>query len=207
MDFWISVSGTNDKENFGYLLKSNLTIAGKKPKEVDRLYKSWMDWHRIVATGGSYEESIKAMQPLSNDSLSRKLFGFKKVTAITEEGRLNYQQQQKSYIKKGHFDTKSGLWVYIDDFDKILSKVTCPVLAIFGEGDSQVDWKATKALYEQVYLEKENLTVQTFSGCNHILQQCKTCGYREDLSASNWAFCDGYFESMGTWLRDQNLIE
>ena len=207
VDFWISVSGTNDKENFGYLLKSNLTIAGKSPKEADRLYQSWMNWHRIVATGGSYEESIEAMQPLYNDSISTKLFGYKKVTTITEEGRLRYQRNQKSYISKGHFDTKSGLWVYIENFDQILSKVNCPVLAIFGEKDSQVDWRATKALYDQVYEEKGNLTVKTFPNGNHVLQKSKTGGWREDLSASNWAFCDGYFETMRVWLKDQKFID
>jgi pimeloyl-ACP methyl ester carboxylesterase len=207
VDFWISVSGTNDKENFGYLLKSNLIIAGKGPKEADRLYQSWMNWHRIVATGGTYEESIAAMQPLYDDDLSRKLFRFKKADSITEEGRLKYQRQQKSYTSKGRFDPKSGLWVYIENFDQILAKVKAPVLAIFGEKDSQVDWRATKALYERVYEKNQNLTVKTFPNGNHILQKAKTGGWREDLSASKWAFCDGYFEVMETWLRDQNLIE
>ena len=76
-----------------------------------------------------------------------------------------------------------------------------------GEGDSQVDWRASKKLYEDVYQEKGNLTVQTFKNCNHILRKCKTCGYREDLSDSNWAFCDGYFETMERWLRTQKFIE
>ena len=32
IDFWISVSGTDDKETFGYMLRSNLIIQGKTEK-------------------------------------------------------------------------------------------------------------------------------------------------------------------------------
>lgn len=46
IDFWISVSGTNDQENYGYLLASNLRIAGMSEAEVTGLHQTWMQWHR-----------------------------------------------------------------------------------------------------------------------------------------------------------------
>jgi esterase/lipase len=209
VDFWISVSGPTDKENYGYLLKSNLVIEGKTASEAEQLYQSWKLGQRIFYTGGSYHAHVNAMKPLTQDSLTTKLFGFKEVTEITDGDIQKYQQQQEFYknTDKGHFDLESGLWVYINNFEQILSKVNCPVLAIYGEGDSQVDWKASKAMYEDAFKNRGNLTVRTFPNCNHVLQKCKTCGYREDLSAYNWAYCDGYFESMETWLRNQNFID
>ena len=209
VDFWISVSGPTDKENYGYLLKSNLVIEGKTEQEAEKLYQNWKQFQKLFFTGGSYEAYLEAKRPLAKDSLAAKLFGFKDVTEITEEGKKKYKKQQVFYMNTddGYFDLESGLWVYIENFDQLLAKVNCPVLAIYGEGDSQVDWRASKKLYEDVYQEKGNLTVQTFKNCNHILRKCKTCGYREDLSDSNWAFCDGYFETMERWLRTQKFIE
>jgi len=209
IDFWISVSGTDDKENFGYLLKSNLIIAGKSEKEATKLYDSWMLGHKIFTTNGSYRDYVKATKPLSKDKLAKKLFGFKKVYIITKKGRNNYLKNQKLYTSRGYFDTESGLWVYLNNFDKVLNKINAPVLALFGRQDSQVDWRKTKKLYEKTIGKNANsdLTTKVFDNCNHSLQKCKTCGYQEDLSSLNWAACDGYYTTMENWLRHQKIIE
>jgi hypothetical protein len=208
IDFWISVSGTDDKENYGYLLKSNLIIAGKKESEVEKLYNSWMLAHKIYNTKGTYEAYLKALKPLAQDSLCKKLFGFKE-RKITDEGRRNYLKNQKSYTGKGYFDTKSGLWVYLENFNKILCKINAPVLALFGRQDSQVNWRKTKQIYENTIAKnpKATLTSKVFDNCNHSLQKCKTCAYIEDLSALNWVACDGYYTTMNTWLKKQKFID
>ncbi|MEL7339188.1 MAG: alpha/beta hydrolase, partial [Bacteroidota bacterium] len=106
-------------------------------------------------------------------------------------------------------DEESNLWVYIPDFDSILMQLQCPVLAIFGENDSQVDWRQTKALYEQSLGQQigASLTTWTFANCNHNLQKCVSCAYREDLSALQWQACDGYYEAMAEWLREKKIVE
>ncbi|OJJ16477.1 hypothetical protein BKI52_34920 [marine bacterium AO1-C] len=208
VDFWISVSGTDDKENFGYLIKSNLLIVGKSEQEVDKLYQAWMKGHEIFCTQGSYEDCLRAVKPLMQDSTCRKLFGYKDESEPTKEGKKKYLQNQKSYTRKGYFDVKSGLWVCIKDFDKVLLKVNCPVLALFGENDSQVDWRKTKKLYEQTLGKRTNatLTIKTFKNCNHNLQVCRTCAYKEDLSALRWQACDGYYDAMKVWLKKHKFI-
>lgn len=209
VDFWISVSGTNDKENYGYLLRSNLILAGKPVAEAERLYQAWMLGHKIYNTGGTYEDYIVATQPLGADSICQALFGSKPVIEITEEARQAYAKNQRNYTSKGSFDKTIGLWSYIDDFDQILTKFNCPVLAIFGDGDSQVDWRLTKSLYEETIGENPNadLTTKVFEQCNHIIQQCETCAYQEDLSHLAWAPCAGYYELMAAWLREKGFVE
>ena len=209
MDFWISVSGTDDKENFGYLLKSNLIIEGKAEEEADKLYKAWMLGHKIFSSNGTYEEYLSAIQPLRQDSTSQRLFGYTFEPRITEEDRMRYLKEQKQYTSKGYFDVKSGLWAYIENFDETLVKINCPVLALFGANDSQVDWRKTKKLYEETIGANPNseLTVKVFENCNHTLQKCITCGWREDLSASNWQACDDYYKSMEKWLKKHNITE
>ena len=132
IDFWITVSGTDDKENYGYLLRSNLIIAGKDEAEADKLFESWSLGHQLFCTQAKYEDYLEAIRPLTQDSMCRKLFGYTETTTITEEGRKNYLQDQESYTGKGHFDPESGLWAYIENFDEVLLKINCPVLALFG---------------------------------------------------------------------------
>ena len=209
IDFWISASGTDDKENFGYLLKSNLIIAGKEEEEAEKLYEAWMQGHKIFSSHGPYEEYLSAIQPLSQDSICQKLFGYTNASNSSQEDRENYLQEQKLYTSNGYFDTQSGLWVYIDNFDKTLLKVNCPVLALFGAKDSQVDWRKTKKLYEETIGINPNatLTVKVFENCNHVLQKCVTGGWHEDLSALKWQACDHYHETMEKWLKAYKIIE
>ncbi|MFK8102621.1 MAG: CocE/NonD family hydrolase [Saprospiraceae bacterium] len=209
IDFWISVSGTDDQENFGYLLAENLKIAGKQETEVEVLAQAWKEGHQLFCTQANFETYLKAIKPLSQDSTSRKLFGYKNETKITDAAREAYTLNQKTYTSKGHFDEESGLWVYLKDFDKILLEIKCPVLALFGANDSQVDWQKTKKLYEQTIGLDANsiLTTKVFPQCNHSLQKCITCAYQEDLSASNWDACNGYYATMKAWLKDQGIIE
>ncbi len=210
IDFWISVSGTDDKENFGYLLKSNLIIAGKEEKEADKLYQAWMLGHKIFSLQGSYEDYQNATQALRQDSTCQRLFGYTPNSKDNEEeDRKEYLRNQKQFTSKGHFDEKSGLWAYIDDFDKTLLKIDCPVLALFGANDSQIDWRKTKKLYEETIGTNPNseLTAKVFENCNHMLQKCITCDWHEDLSALKWQACDNYYETMEGWLKEHKFIE
>jgi len=209
IDFWISVSGTDDKENYGYLLQSNLLIAGKSEREAERLFQAWKKGHRLFCTQAKYERYLKAIKPLTQDSTCRKLFGYTNKPTITEKDRETYKANQKLYTSKGHFDKKSGLWVYIEQFDHTLLKINCPVLALFGANDSQIDWRKTKMLYEKTMgsLPDAKLSIKVFTQCNHSLQKCATCRYQEDLSAFNWQACDGYYEAMEAWLKAWKIIE
>ena len=209
IDFWISASGTDDKENFGYLVRSNLTIAGRSEEAVNQLYNAWRRGHRLFCTTKKYKQFYKAIRPLREDSLSQELFGYSAYSKTTKADQQDFLNDQEAYLKEGYFDKKSGLWTYVDQFDRLLMKVDCPVLALFGAQDSQVDWRKTKALYESTIGKKagNQLTVQVFENCNHNMQKCVTCAFKEDLSALQWQACDGYYETMTTWLKDQRVID
>jgi esterase/lipase len=209
INFWISVSGTDDKENYGYLLKSNLIIQGKPEAEAEQLYQAWLEGHRVICTQGNYKDYLSAIEPLMKDSLCQQLFGYTAEQEITDAARESYKALQKTYTSKGYFDEASGLWVYIEDFDKVLLKIECPVLAIFGENDSQVDWRKTKQLYENTIGENADahLTIKTFEQCNHSLQKCVSCAFLEDLSSLRWQACEGYYETIKEWLIEQQIVK
>ena len=209
IDFWISVSGTDDKENFGYLVKSNLRIHGKSEAEVERLYQAWRLGHKLYCTTNNYPRFLEAIQPLQEDSLCRKLFGYTKPTPITRQDKQEYKRNGSCIPGGDILIPKVGcghIWIILTNY---WGQVDCPVLALFGENDAQVDWRKTKALYEHTLGSKPDadLTVQVFEQCNHNLKRCITCAYQEDLSALNWQACEGYYETMVEWLREKGMVK
>jgi dipeptidyl aminopeptidase/acylaminoacyl peptidase len=70
-----------------------------------------------------------------------------------------------------------------------LTKVHCPVLAIFGENDTSIPVDTSVALYKQYLGEagNETVTIKVFPKASHTIR-------------AGEAFAPGYFELMLTWL-------
>ncbi|KOY87548.1 hypothetical protein AD998_16660 [bacterium 336/3] len=203
ISYWISVSGTDDKENFGYLFETNLRIEGRSETEIKLLLSEWQQGNDIFREGGTFAEYQKATQNLRKDSF----WIFLNSSSETEE---SYLSKQKQFISEGHkFDKRTGLMIYVPNFRRTLMKIQCPVLAIFGEKDANVNWKKTIALYKDAIGRKSKnlLTIKTFPDCNHNLQRCKTGGLKETIENSNkyQPPCDGYFDTMSEWLKEKVL--
>lgn len=197
--YWISVSGTDDKENFGYLLETNLRIEGRSETEIQLLASEWQRGNDIFRKGGAFAEYQKATQNLRKDSF----WIFLNSSSETEE---SYLSKQKQFISEHHkFDRKTGLMIYVPNFRKTLMKIQCPVLAIFGEKDANINWRETIALYKETIGKrtKAKLTIKTYPDCNHNLKSCKTGGMKETIENSNkyQPPCDGYFDTMSEWLK------
>lgn len=200
--FWISVSGTDDKETFGYLLEQNFLIEGRSAAQTEKLMSEWRRGAEIARAGGSFEENQKATEDLRNDPF------YMYVTGNSTPTREGYIQWQKK-LQSGEIvvDKETELPVYVVGFEALLGKINCPVLALFGEEDTQVDWRKTRALYRKA-IEKNpraSLTVRTFPNCNHSMLTCRTGGYREDLSDAR--ICDGYYDAMLSWLKEKGFSD
>lgn len=198
IDFWISVSGMNEKENARYLLSSNLPIEGRSAEETERLLLAWQRSFDAVWRGGSYEEYLEAASALSKDPFVQ-LMGWSQ--PATEEEFRSYQDQ----YERGELsvDEESGLAVYVPNFDDVLSSIEIPVLALFGDRDTNVDWRKTAELYRETIGNnpEADLSVRVFAGANHNLKQAETGGVRE-MYGQAWdtPYAEGYFETMADWL-------
>ena len=193
--FWISVSGTDDKENFGYLLESNFRIEGRSEAQTRLLMSEWRRGNNLFRKGGSFEEYQKATQILRQDPFWLSVSG----EQYTQEG---WMRNQKQFITEGHqFDEETGLMIYVPDFQKTLMNIGCPVLAIFGEKDSNVDWRKTITIYRETIGRNKNagLTIKTLPDCNHSIIKCQTGGIHENLN--KWEYGEGYLETIQTWLK------
>ena len=102
-------------------------------------------------------------------------------------------------------DEKTKAVLIVPDFEKVLNTIRCPVLAIFGEKDYVVDWRRTLALYKETIGKNNNksLTIKTFPDGNHGMRKCKTGALNEILEKEE--FCDGYIETMTTWLKENGF--
>lgn len=193
--FWISVSGVDDKENFKYLLSENLRINGHTKDMIDIIVGEWEKGMQITHSGGSFETYHEATPNL------RKNTFFLRFTngGITEK---NYYSYQSSFMKQ-EIDAESGLQMYVKNFETILSNINCPVLALFGENDRNVDWTKTKLLYENTLGRNTDLTIKTFPDCNHNFFKSETGGFYE-FQDNNlpWNRCDGFLDTMTDWLAE-----
>lgn len=198
--FWISVSGTDDKESFGYLLEKNFLIEGRSKSQTKKLMNEWRRGIEIARTGGTFEENLKATENLRSDSFYSYMNGN---SVPTKEGYLKWQK--KFETGENIVDRKTGLVIYVPEFDKLLSKVNCPVLAICGEKDSQVDWQKSMALYKKTIGKNPStsLTIKVLPDCNHNMLKCKTGSYRENLTSKE--SCTGYYDTMLSWLKEKGF--
>ena len=209
--FWISVSGTDAFENWGYLLRSSLELEGYSASEIDAIHKGWIDGNRIFSSGGTFEDYTSATTTFRKNKLVQKLTGWPEYVALQAgtkayvQARQQYLENQEAYMAEGHvFDEESGLEIYVTDFDRTLKAVSCPVLAIFGGKDKQVDWRKTKTLYENTLgiAEDAALSIRVFPNADHNMRMSETGGFFETQEANYWntPYADGYYEAMTAWL-------
>ncbi|MEL6718309.1 MAG: dienelactone hydrolase family protein, partial [Bacteroidota bacterium] len=192
--------GVDEKENFKYLLEENLRINGHPEDSIKLLVEEWKMGQIIAHRGGSFEECQEASINLSENAFLKRFNG----AAMTKESYLSWQQTFMKYP----FDEKTGLVSYIENFDSILSNIKCPVLALFGEQDKNVDWKKTKVLYQKTLGINTDLTIKSFPNCNHNLFNCKTGGFYE-IQDDNlpWNRCDDLLATMREWLFEKNFTK
>jgi uncharacterized protein len=202
ISFWISVSGVDAFDNFRYLLETNLKIEGRTDQELKLLMDEFDFCTRHLRGGKTYEEFIAGTKNLFNDPYCKSM-------GMGLSNEKEFIEIQSYYQKSGFvYDELTGLQIFVPNFEQTMLKVHCPVLAIFGENDTQVNWRQTKALYERTIGKNnpENLTIKTLPNCNHNILTCKTGGFKENLNQPGLGQpCDGYYDSMKLWLQQQGL--
>lgn len=206
VNFWISISGTDAYESWGYLLRSTLEIAGHTEADIETLYQEWLDSIQVIMRRGSYSEYLNATSTLRKNKVYQELTGqkytqYQKSSVEFAKEKEHFDKIQREYLSESYeYDKKSGLKIYVQNFEQILSQISIPVLAIFGDNDRHVDWRKTKKLYEQTMGKNKDslLNIKVFKGADHVLKMSKTGGYFEVGKPGYWdlPYAEGYHQSM-----------
>ena len=168
------------------------------PKDsIDLIVSEWKAAVKIHHSGGSFESAQNATPNLRKNAF---ILRFNNGSTITEEEYYSYQKT----LMKEELDEETGLPVIIRDFETMLSNINCPVLALFGETDMNVDWKKTKSLYERTLAKNTDLEISSFPNCNHNIFECKTGGFYEFQDHKlPYKRCDGFLETLEDWLKNR----
>ncbi len=203
--FWISVGGTDQYETFPYMLASNYRLQGNSEKAVKQLMQEWDFAWRAMRGDTSYKAFLEGTQMLAENT-------FLKEMGFSIPDKREYRKMQKhNRNNKGTtlWNEQNGREIIVPGFAKLLSELNIPVLALFGELDSQVDWRGAKSLYEHSIGNKPqaDLSIKVFPKCSHAMFKCETGAYGEDLSQFGWEACEGYLDTMKNWLIKQRIAK
>ncbi len=199
--FWISVSGPDGLDSSPYRIESDLIFAGLPTTKAKLFVAEYLAQNALIENGGTYEDYVN----LKSKQEFRKNDFFMDYMNIDKEFPKNqYDEYQKNLKITYKRDKKTNNCIIVSDFDSILNEINCPVLAIFGEKDYVVEWRKTLALYKETIGEKNNLlSIKTFPNGNHGMRKCKTGASNEVIEKEE--FCDGYIETMTTWLKENDF--
>lgn len=94
------------------------------------------------------------------------------------------------------------------DPTQYLGKVECPVFALNGELDMQVDAKSNLAGFEKHLKAGGNDNIQTveYKGLNHLFQECKT-GLPDEYVKIEQTFSYGVMDDILEWLRERGIVK
>lgn len=203
LGFWISVSPPGDHDNSPYLMETNLSLEGRTEAEVQALMAERRAGYRILRTGGSYPEYLAATSRLRDDPFSKFMdsLGF----GTSEENFLREQARHRAGEYTVDEKTETNCWPFAEE----MAKVHCPVLILFGEKDTVLDWKDSARVHRVAFAAGGNrdVTIQTFPDGNHSLVHCKTGSVREMVAGGNQRVCSGYYRSQLKWLREHGFAE
>ena len=137
----------------------------------------------------TFEEYIQHAKPLYDNPAQRKV-GF--VTALWD--KTNWKPHSPD--EEGFFDPMS-----------VIEKVTFPVLAFFGEKDTQVDPIQGAEAYKRALTKagNKNFRVEIIPDADHsmILSETGSMEERRRRSAREWQnYAPEYFEIMEEWLKE-----
>lgn len=207
IDFWISVSGVPAADNKYYLMRENLPLEGRTEEQTRRLMEEWRRGREILVQGGDYDAYLAATQNLRSDTSVFYFAG--DLTGTREE----YEAEQEAFMRtRSEYEFDADLNILrVRGFEAMLSELDIDVLALFGELDTNVDWRAARALYEATIGRNAaaTLTVRTFPGCNHSLNASATGSIREveGTPLNSGPKCDGYYQAQLEWLRQYVLAD
>jgi hypothetical protein len=197
--FWISVSGGGERDNFPYLVRTNLGLEGHTPAETDALAAELDAALVVLRARGNYDEFLAAMPNLAQEPF---------IKALSFPMPREEYERVRDHPTRGEFGDTASEAARGREYFAVLAGLRCPTLALFGERDTFVDWRDTALMYREAFASgghADRLTIRTFPAADHGIWQCEIGSVLELIGrwkpgASPPVLADGYFDAMLDWL-------
>ncbi len=202
IDFWVSVSGTTAEDNFSYLLLSNLPYEGGTIEQAEQFAGEWRKGCEIFRTGGSFTAYQDATQNLRANEYIKKMRG-------SWPNSMQYRNDQQNCTAGACANVDSDMcsYVFIENFETMLSSLNVDTLAIFGEKDLNVDWRKTHKLYQSTIGKNPDasLRIVSFKDSDHNLHVSDTGSLKEMNAMTAPKKSSGYYDVQINWLTETVL--
>jgi len=111
---------------------------------------------------------------------------------------------KEAFVKAETTQLSSPWFRFFLTYDPVpaLEKVQCPVLAIFGEKDLQVDPKQNLPPMEKALVNNPDVTIREFEGLNHLFQTCET-GALTEYAQIEETFAPVALDAIGDWIAER----
>lgn len=178
----VSGSGQESGAEAAYQVSHLLRRQGVDAAEAERAGAALRRAIAIAGAGGSREEFLAAVAPL---------------------------QKYPLYAGMGIGDAAGINWLAPDHVlrvDTYLAQLRQPTLAIFGDRDTMVDWRAGADAFREAFARSGNpgLTLRIFEGADHgLFPAIDRPRDREERGRT--AYVDGYPELMAGWLEEHGF--
>ena len=184
--FMISVSGPvgTGAEQEVYRVEHQLPADGRSAKETARALAFTKLRFDLMRLNAPYETYARAQTLVEDEGWLEELGKFSAVEYDFIKSRTDFSA--RTYLEK----------------------VTCPVLAIFGQRDTIVNTAASIEGYPSALKKAGNqdVSVKVFPNADHCIFLTKTGGLQEMIQSfqkPDKPFADGYLSTMGDWLQER----
>jgi pimeloyl-ACP methyl ester carboxylesterase len=181
----VGCMGENGIKQSAYQIRRQLQFAGLSEEEASEAENHFIQ----IFYAKTFEQYIEHAKSLYDNPVQRKL-GF--VSALWDE--TNWEPHSPG--EEGFFDPMP-----------VIEKVTFPVLAFFGEKDTQVDPIQGVKAYKKALTKagNKNFRVELIPNADHdiIISKTGSMEERRRRSAKEWQnYAPEYLEIMETWLKE-----
>ncbi len=182
-DFIVSVSGAiNVVEQGAYLNELRMIDEGYTNEEINEYKYLKTNMYELIDEGMNYDE----------------------YTVYWNKNIREYESKDSTSMTKDRFIFSSNEW---PDAREHLVNVTCPVLAIFGLEDLNVDIKNSIEEYNNIFENTDvDYTLSVYENATHALTDYKLAKYSKDLTTLQMIlhgkniYADGFLDEFVNWI-------
>lgn len=137
-------------------------LGGASDQEVQRCSLLYSEFQRAICEASSREQIVSKAEQLVDELMNSEM----------EPKGVSRKELLESYLQ---FDSRWWRFMFAYDPVETLKKVECPILAINGTKDCQVDHELNlNGIKKAMASKNELLEIRRYKGMNHLFQRCET---------------------------------